>query len=207
MPRVASLLTVILVVLFAVIRVNAASVACTAADCSSHSTKVTGYRPSCVCTCSSGFAGVICNTCSPSYVSNYPTCSYCSIGGYCNGRATAATIPYSGSTTCQCTCTNYWVGSTCNTCPTSATGTTCSQCAVGYFPAGYAKLCITCSVTYSCESHATSVTLNAAKTGCTCKCRNKWSGTSCGYCNAPYGGPGAPPTTSLTTPRARTAAL
>ena len=58
---------------------------------------------------------------------------------------------------------------------------------IGYFKSGAA--CATCSVTAHCGSHATSVTPNTDNTGCACTCRNKWSGTTCSVCAAPYGGP------------------
>ena len=101
------------------------------ADCSGHASSVNGTLVSgCTCTCSAGYSGATCSSCSAFYT-GYPTCTptACANSTDCNGHASSV----SGTLVSGCTCT----------CSTGYTGANCSSCSTYYtgYPACTLTLC------------------------------------------------------------------
>eukprot|EP01013_Petalomonas_cantuscygni_P015939 TRINITY_DN32863_c0_g1_i1.p1 TRINITY_DN32863_c0_g1~~TRINITY_DN32863_c0_g1_i1.p1 ORF type:complete len:1695 (+),score=209.29 TRINITY_DN32863_c0_g1_i1:184-5268(+) len=101
-------------------------------------------------------------------------CTQCTNEQWCNGHASSVRVSDDGS---QCVCT----------CQSGYTGPNCEKCASGFV--SYPN-CAPCSVSGSCQGHATDVVaaLNptTGATTCTCQCRNQWTGSSCATCPERY---------------------
>ena len=85
--------------------INFAVISCTNDNnCSSHASSVSGnLADGCTCTCSTGYTGAACNSCSANYT-GYPTCTpaACSIGVNCNGHASSVNGTLVSGCTCAC---------------------------------------------------------------------------------------------------------
>jgi hypothetical protein len=106
----------------------------------------------------------------------------CTVAADCSGHAVAV----SGNSTrgCVCTCMNFWSGAQCQTCPAKYNAAeNCGSCAPGF--SGYPNCVRRCTVAVDCNGHAVAVSGTPA-TGCSCTCRNAWSGAACGTCAAKY---------------------
>eukprot|EP01060_Flectonema_neradi_P021855 TRINITY_DN298_c0_g1_i7.p1 TRINITY_DN298_c0_g1~~TRINITY_DN298_c0_g1_i7.p1 ORF type:complete len:6169 (+),score=1117.83 TRINITY_DN298_c0_g1_i7:8252-26758(+) len=121
-----------------------------------------------------------CNRCSSGHIS-FPTCTECSVAGHCSSHADAVATNFE-RTGCVCHCSNSWTGPTCSTCPSTMTGN-CDECATGYY--NYPE-CLQCSVSNHCNNHATSVTSNVNKDGCSCTCSSGYTGATCGECTVGF---------------------
>eukprot|EP00759_Apiculatamorpha_spiralis_P030387 PhF_6_TR32139/c0_g1_i4/m.47605 len=118
-----------------------------------------------------------------------PAPKVCTIAANCSNHANAAVYTsVFGSNRCVCTCSGYWVGSNCSSCPKSAQGVNCDKCAVDYAPSGPAS-CRKCSVAEDCSGPNNAFSVSSNGTGCQCKCAYKWSGAKCDVCPAGYAGP------------------
>jgi len=56
----------------------------------------------------------------------------------------------------------------------------CTTCAPGHF--NYPS-CTPCTIEQHCSGHADSVSDDGTRTGCSCECRNNWSGPGCKSCS------------------------
>ena len=152
-----------------------APIACTvAANCNNHAASVTGTLVSgCTCSCSTGYTGGSCSTCSTGYY-DYPTCVEipCSVYADCDNHATSVT----GTMLSGCTCT----------CSTGYTGTSCAACATNY--GGYPQCVpIACTNAADCSGHA--LYANGTRvSGCSCTCMVGYTGTACSACATNYSG-------------------
>ena len=149
------------------------------ADCSNHASSVSGtVQTGCSCTCSTGYSGASCNTCTTNY-GVYPSCEplVCTVSEDCHNHATSV----SGTRVSGCTCT----------CATGYTGATCSDCTNNYY--GYPSCVpIPCTIATNCNSHASSVSGNLVD-GCSCTCSTGYTGATCDACATNYGGPSCEP--------------
>ena len=166
---------------------------CTIAkNCSGHANNVVGtYATGCTCYCADQWTGPTCKTCPALYDSttcascvagyvNYPNCELgCNLLTDCSDHAREVTG--AKATGCNCSCRNQWGGPGCASCPSQYDSSKdCGLCAAGY--TGKPPACDrTCVNDKDCNGHASTVTGNTL-TGCTCKCRNAWSGTACETC-------------------------
>lgn len=92
----------------------------------------------------------------------------------------AASVSGNTQTGCTCFCRNSWSGKQCENCAAKYNmNEDCGTCAAGHdsYPSCYR----TCTIERDCFNHAYSVTGNV-NTGCTCACRNQWTGYSCVQC-------------------------
>ena len=103
--------------------INFAVISCTNDNnCSSHASSVSGnLADGCTCTCSTGYTGAACNSCSANYT-GYPTCTpaACSIGVNCNGHASSVNGTLVSG--CTCACSTGYTGAACNSCSANYTG-------------------------------------------------------------------------------------
>ena len=164
--------------------------------CSSHAELVEAdaLQQTCECTCRNQWSGSDCGTCGVQYdgadcnacasgLMNYPLCTAaCTIDNNCTSHATATEFD-TQTASCNCTCSNQWTGDACDMCP-GGYDATCSKCAVGM--QGFPTCTAICTVDGSCSSHAESVAF--ADPGCTCACKNGYTGAACELCPTGYDG-------------------
>ena len=161
---------------------------CTVHDhCNDHAVSTTSDDMSkkCVCICSTGFengpAGA-CEKCADGYL-GYPNCVACETLAHCSGRA-VATSSNAERTSCDCGCRNQWAGGECETCQNKfVQNGDCDSCNVGYI--SY-PTCVQCDVAMHCNNHADVTTSDSTNTACTCRCKNSYSGTTCGECSSEF---------------------
>ena len=165
-----------------------------AADCSDHASGVTGdVVGGCNCTCVNRWYGANCGlcpaqydssqncgNCSATYEGTYPTCEpKCTSAADCFGRASSVS-GVKGN--CSCVCLNNFSSpSRCQLCPSPYAGASCDQCQSGYEE--YPNCVATCT-NANCSNRANSVGGNS-RVGCSCICKNRWTGNSCQNC--PFG--------------------
>eukprot|EP01064_Diplonema_japonicum_P009097 TRINITY_DN1655_c0_g1_i3.p1 TRINITY_DN1655_c0_g1~~TRINITY_DN1655_c0_g1_i3.p1 ORF type:complete len:864 (+),score=188.55 TRINITY_DN1655_c0_g1_i3:1085-3676(+) len=165
-----------------------------AVSCQNRASKVVwnGSTKQCDCTCNNQwtglcdtctmqFGGADCDTCNTGYI-NYPTCTACTLDGHCSGHASGVSSN-AAFDKCQCTCTAPWTGEMCQTCPDPYTGVDCDACKPGY--KDYPKCDPVCTLTGSCNSHASDVKWMMGDV-CACTCTDQWTGDTCKTCPAKY---------------------
>ena len=125
--------------------------------------------------------------CSAQTTTSNQTRPICSISSNCSGNAVAALSI--SRTRCLCTCSGYWRGSNCQTCPTSAqlgADLKCDRCALGFIPVTGTATCRRCNITQDCNGNALAVFANETDTECRCACSGSWKGPQCNQCPEIY---------------------
>eukprot|EP00759_Apiculatamorpha_spiralis_P013432 PhF_6_TR2010/c0_g1_i1/m.3439 len=142
-------------------------IACSLSSCQNHGIPYLSASSVCTCLCSTGFTGSFCQTCSTGYI-GYPSCTACTNTDSCSSRAISVTDD-GLRTSCVCTCSAGYTGSSCNTCATGYTNTNGSVCTL-------------CTSQSHCNAHATSVTATGGG-ACQCTCASQFTGTTCSACS------------------------
>ena len=168
-----------------------------AGDCSNNAISVSSdvEQKNCVCNCKNEFTGSSCQTCPAAFTGtqcdqcatgrvSYPTCAECSVAVHCSNHAVTVT-PDAGQTTCNCQCSNFWVGPTCSICPTGYGGVNCDECGTGYITPTQPS-CTKCAVDVHCNGHASSTTSSSDHSFCQCQCVPGFTGPTCDKCDDGY---------------------
>eukprot|EP01065_Artemidia_motanka_P044232 TRINITY_DN6256_c0_g1_i1.p1 TRINITY_DN6256_c0_g1~~TRINITY_DN6256_c0_g1_i1.p1 ORF type:complete len:1775 (+),score=532.70 TRINITY_DN6256_c0_g1_i1:55-5325(+) len=157
--------------------------------------RANGAKTSCYCKCSGNYAGANCDTCKAGYI-NFPTCTQCTSGTHCSGRATSVATN-APQTACVCTCRTQYVAATgCSTClvkwNSSDPSDDCGACAddhVQYGNGTGGMICIPCAGRAdltplgTCNGNSGTEWSNDG-TLCYCDCNNGYDGDDCGSCAA-----------------------
>ena len=163
-------------------------------NCSSHASTVAFNASSsrCECTCSSPWAGALCDTCAAGYnASTYPLCSpntnrSCVITDC--GPWTKSVSGFTGGAGCNCTCLGQATNQ-CRTCPSKydqSIPAACSFCAAGYNSTSYPfcyRLCSQANCSFRAKSGGVTGDTNS---GCKCSCVNYYSQPNCSICPLQY---------------------
>jgi hypothetical protein len=162
-----------------------------ATDCGDHASSVTGTTATgCQCACKNSWTGNSCGSCPVGFdagnnclgcaagFTGFPCSRVCTVGRDCSGRA--GSVTGTTETGCSCNCTDAFGGANCSSCPAGFDPAhNCAECAAGY--EGYPNCDRACDAARDCNGRGASVSGNT-RTGCTCACRNSWTGNTCGSC-------------------------
>ncbi|CUE71036.1 membrane-associated protein, putative [Bodo saltans] len=163
------------------------------ANCSGNAATVTGNtHTGCNCSCRNQWNGTTCDSCASIYSSTqdcgtcaegygfYPNCTrICSTVYECNAHATTVDGTYPN---CTCNCRNQWLGSSCAFCPSKYSNTTANDCGTCTSDREGYPICVEkCTNAWNCSNNAQTV-LGNFTSGCSCICRNQWSGLNCSSC-------------------------
>ena len=162
--------------------------ACTPVNCSNNAANVSGnWASGCACGCRNNWLAPNCSVCPPNFDAAND-CGPCAAGYGGSGcfRQCTSAIDCSGhgiaygtvATGCSCACSGQWQGASCNVCPPQFDANqSCTACAAGYV--NYPDCYLGCAAT-TCNGRG--VASGNVVTGCSCRCRNKWTGAACEAC-------------------------